>query len=85
MLPELLHPGDAELVGQKVLLEISQEFSLRDCRCYLGASVGIAVFPDHGATADELISRADKAMYLVKESGKRGVGVCQPPDVVKGV
>ncbi len=85
VLPEILHLGDAELVGQKVLLEISQEFSLRDSRCYLGASVGIAVFPDHGATADELISRADKAMYLVKESGKRGVGVCQPPDVVKGV
>lgn len=38
--------------------------------CRLTASIGIACFPQHGATSDELLSKADKAMYRVKESGK---------------
>ena len=33
-------------------------------------SVGIAVFPEHGHSSQELISRADEAMYLIKRTGK---------------
>lgn len=33
-------------------------------------SIGWAMFPDHGATLDELIGAADKALYLAKESGR---------------
>jgi diguanylate cyclase (GGDEF)-like protein len=32
-------------------------------------SVGLALFPDHGADADELLSRADAAMYRAKQAG----------------
>lgn len=45
--------------------------------CQLTASIGIASFPRHGRTPDELLSRADKAMYLVKESGKNKVQVAE--------
>ena len=38
----------------------------------IGASVGVAVYPDNAETADALIRLADKAMYEVKHSGKRG-------------
>lgn len=36
----------------------------------IGASIGIAVFPDHAETAEELIKQADKAMYYSKNHGK---------------
>jgi diguanylate cyclase (GGDEF)-like protein len=39
----------------------------------LTASLGVASFPDQGRTRDELIHKADAAMYKVKESGKNGV------------
>jgi diguanylate cyclase (GGDEF)-like protein/PAS domain S-box-containing protein len=42
------------------------------------ASIGVALFPDHGTTAEELLSRADLAMYQAKESGRNGVCVYTP-------
>jgi len=39
-------------------------------RVSLGGSFGVAVFPDHGRDADELIQRADEAMYAAKASHK---------------
>lgn len=38
----------------------------------LTSSLGIAVYPDHAQTAEDLISRADTAMYQAKEAGKSG-------------
>ncbi|MBV2120711.1 MAG: GGDEF domain-containing protein [Candidatus Thiodiazotropha sp. (ex Ctena orbiculata)] len=36
----------------------------------IGASIGIAYFPDHAESVDELLNRADEAMYMAKKSGK---------------
>ena len=35
----------------------------------VGASIGIAVFPDNGVTGEELLAHADQAMYRAKENG----------------
>jgi diguanylate cyclase (GGDEF)-like protein/PAS domain S-box-containing protein len=61
---------DACLVAEKVLESISAPFMLRGERCRIGASIGISLYPEDGLSADELISRADTAMYTVKRSGK---------------
>jgi diguanylate cyclase (GGDEF)-like protein len=42
-------------------------------RVRITASLGIATFPDHGRTKDDLIARADQAMYVAKGQGKNGV------------
>jgi len=39
----------------------------------VGASIGIALYPDHGTDADTLIGRADSAMYTAKRDGS---GIC---------
>lgn len=45
----------------------------------LSASIGVAVFPEHGSTAGELIGAADQAMYAAKAAGRRGFAVASPP------
>jgi diguanylate cyclase (GGDEF)-like protein len=50
----------------------------------VGASIGIAVFPNHGLDADVLLAAADSAMYAAKRSGggyrtyQAHVGTTQP-------
>ena len=41
----------------------------------IGASVGVAIHPEHGSTAAELLAAADHAMYEAKQAGKRRVRV----------
>ena len=36
----------------------------------ISTSIGIALYPDHGKEPDDLIVRADSAMYTVKREGK---------------
>ncbi|MGE5674535.1 MAG: EAL domain-containing protein [Mycobacterium leprae] len=42
------------------------------------ASIGIAIFPEHGQVAEDLLSRADMAMYQAKEHGRNQSYVCSP-------
>ncbi len=37
---------------------------------YVTGSIGVVAFPEHGKTAEELIRKADIAMYEAKENGK---------------
>lgn len=36
-------------------------------------SIGAAIYPDHGADLDELLRRADEALYRAKEQGRNRV------------
>lgn len=59
-------------VAEKLLTEIRKPYAIMDRQIYCGASIGISVFPDDTTVADELISKADYAMYEVKRSGRNG-------------
>lgn len=45
-------------------------FIVNGTSCYLSASIGAAIFPDHGQSGEEILKNADIAMYKAKESGK---------------
>lgn len=45
-------------------------FYQADFPCHLTASIGVALFPEHGETTSELLTRADAAMYRAKEQGR---------------
>ena len=59
-----------EIVAHKILDTIRQPFMLGDQSCTVGVSIGIAVYPDSGGNAEDLVKVADTAMYLAKDSGK---------------
>ncbi len=60
--------GILQLANQ--LLELfDKPFSLREHRLYVGISMGIAIYPEHGDNSHTLIKQADVAMYLAKSKG----------------
>lgn len=67
-----------DYVSQKILSAITQPFLLKGNSCTVSVSIGIAVYPNSGGNAEELVKVADTAMYLAKNGGKncyRFVGV----------
>ena len=42
----------------------------------ISASIGIALFPEKGSDPEELIRLADRAMYRIKNSGKKRLFLC---------
>jgi diguanylate cyclase (GGDEF)-like protein/PAS domain S-box-containing protein len=57
-------------VASKVIAEVTRSFSLYQREIYIGASIGITVYPDDANTPDALLRNADMAMYQAKEFGR---------------
>jgi diguanylate cyclase (GGDEF)-like protein len=70
LLQHVAHINDAEVVAAGIVTALGQPFAIRDLTLSIGASVGIAVFPERGDTYDSVISRADSAMYQAKADGR---------------
>ena len=60
----------AQRSADAILGSLSTPLHVGGAPVQLGASVGVALFPDHGRTADELLQAADRAMYAAKAAGR---------------
>ncbi len=60
----------ADSLAQKLVNSIAQPFAFDGLRATTSASIGISLFPEDGQRADELLSRADAAMYRAKAQGR---------------
>lgn len=69
---DLSSPEDAVRICEKILNKLKQPIMYRGNEIRITASVGVALYPDHGKTKDELIRHADMAMYRVKEVSCNG-------------
>ncbi len=72
VLPDMASPADARLVAAKILSALAVPFVLESNvgSVRIAASIGIALYPTHGLTAEELVCAADRAMYAAKQAGK---------------
>ncbi len=57
-------------VAEKIISALSRPFDISGTTCQIGASVGIAIYPDDGDTVELLMTHADNAMYEAKRGGK---------------
>jgi diguanylate cyclase (GGDEF)-like protein len=57
-------------IGNRLLTAIAQPMTLLGTPSRMGASIGIALLPQHGHTATEILTAADHAMYAAKRDGK---------------
>lgn len=65
-------PTGAFALAERIMSSLSQPVTVGSVHMFMGASIGISVFPDDGATSEVLMHRADKALYDVKRGGRRG-------------
>lgn len=71
ILDSLSCPADAACVAEKLIEQVSREYSLDGGVFRLGASIGIACLPACGQTVEEVLRAADAAMYAAKRGGRR--------------
>jgi len=73
-------PEGAAIIAERIRQRIAETtfLSTYGLQVKISASLGIASFPDHGRTKDDLLARADQAMYMVKGRGKNGVALAEP-------
>ena len=65
-------PEDAAVLAQRLVESIKAPYHLNRQTLHVSTSIGIAIFPDDGSTAHELMVNADAAMYHAKEQGRDG-------------
>ena len=61
---------NATLMANKIIAVLSEPFKIKNQHCQIGGSIGISIYPDASSDLETLITQADNAMYLAKQSGK---------------
>jgi len=59
---------DVPAVAERLLAVLDLPFALGDLQLSVDASIGVALWPEHGADSDALLRRADVALYQAKDS-----------------
>ncbi len=75
---ELDAAAQAESVGKKILAALNQHFELGGQEHHSSPSIGVTLFFDHQQSVDELLQRADLAMYQSKAAGRNTLRFFDP-------
>ena len=67
--PGLARDEDISLLAGKIIAALSAPITIEGRDFTIGASIGCALYPDHGEDAESLLNHADAAMYLARRSG----------------
>ncbi|HEY0613865.1 MAG TPA: EAL domain-containing protein [Candidatus Elarobacter sp.] len=69
LLPRVVHAAEVESVAQRLVRALAVPVSVQGQELFVNASVGAAIFPDHGLDAQAVLAHADAAMYRAKGMG----------------
>ena len=70
VMPNLIGDNVIRATATRMLARLGEAFSVRGTEHFLGASIGIVLFPDDGGSVETLLKNADSAMYRAKEAGR---------------
>lgn len=77
LLPSLENEKDALAVAEKIRAALGKPFVSAEDTFYISASIGLAIYPEHGDNEKTLTRNADVAMYHAKKSGRNQVIIYQ--------
>ncbi len=77
ILPGVGSVDDATLTANKLVAAISAPVGSEESELTVGASIGIALAPEHGMRAEDLVNAADHAMYAAKKAGNNQIRVAE--------
>ena len=63
-------PRAAARLAQQLVEVLAEPFAVQEHQIHIGTSVGVAISPNDGSTADELLKNADLALYRAKADGR---------------
>ena len=75
IIPDIKEHGEAILIAQKIMKILEEPLIINQYNIPISASIGISFYPHDGKDTDSLIKYADRAMYRVKEHGKKNYNV----------
>lgn len=70
VLPDLIHALNTAIVANKIIDALSRPFQLEGHEIHITISIGISLYPLDAEDTENLVKKADIAMYLSKEHGK---------------
>ncbi|MFA5542298.1 MAG: bifunctional diguanylate cyclase/phosphodiesterase [Bacilli bacterium] len=65
-------------IANKIIKTIDEVFSIGEKIVSVSCSLGASIYPDHGTTIEELLKKADIAMYEAKKKGKNNYLIFEP-------
>ena len=80
VLPGTFSEAQIKLVTGRLMATLQSPFEVGGHTIYLGASIGIAIYPDHAEDDVRLVTLADAALSRAKETGKARAVVYSPQD-----
>ncbi|GAA5158433.1 putative bifunctional diguanylate cyclase/phosphodiesterase [Viridibacterium curvum] len=78
MLDRLREPADAQRAAEHILAIMAPTARVSGHELAITPSIGIAVYPEHGIDAEELVRNADVAMYYAKSQGRNNCQLFSP-------
>ena len=70
LFPALRNAGNGNRIGDKLVKVFKKPFLLENHKIHITASIGIAIYPDHGDNIAFLLRNSDRAMYAAKKNGR---------------
>jgi diguanylate cyclase (GGDEF)-like protein len=78
IMPTINTLDDAANLGRRIAVTVAEPLVIDNVTTAFGVGVGIAIAPNDGADPDELVRRADRALYRAKEAGRSSVRFFEP-------
>lgn len=63
-------PRGAQVAAENAIRVLSHPIEVGDRETFMSCSIGVTLFPEDGATGEELLRKADTAMYRAKQNGR---------------
>lgn len=70
IMEDLHHPADASYLAEKILAVLQKPMYIDEYTLYISGSIGISLYPEDAADAEDLLKYADTAMYRAKANGR---------------